>query len=71
MSDETTPAPVPMHFTVFWTDTNLSSSDFTSITGSTFEDNRLILSKKGRDFIINFDEVRYVGVKSSLTAKEK
>ena len=51
-----------MHFTVFWTNTDVAASGFTSITGSTFEDNRLILSKKGRDFIINFDEVRSVTV---------
>ena len=54
--------PVPMNFTVFWTNTNVSASDFTTITGSSFEDNRLILSKAGRDFIINFDEVRSITV---------
>jgi len=62
VSDETTPAPVPMHFTIFWKNPGVAASDFTSITGSTFEDNRLILSKKGKDFIINFDEVRSVTV---------
>lgn len=59
------PAPQPKTFGIFWADHDRPVSYFHQVTGSSLEDNKLILIRTDLEVLVNFDEVRYVLIEDS------